>query len=200
MQPSKLMRLLSSNEEDANILSSPSEHADRAGWSPFLGTHSRLGELLGVEPGRRHLCWLERVRWEFVPFSPPPLLLCFLPAERLARLLGTSPQRLKLFRPDHSPTPDTPLSLPSPLLTTSEFTTSGTVCAFDSPALAFLPLKQALRLGAGTASHSSCLKSTSGSPCRHYLSLPRASSVAFNFSCFQKFLLSLEVSLRPFRH
>jgi hypothetical protein len=26
MQPSKLMRLLSSNEDDANILSSPSEH------------------------------------------------------------------------------------------------------------------------------------------------------------------------------
>lgn len=31
MQPSKLMRLLSSNEEDANILSSPSERADWAG-------------------------------------------------------------------------------------------------------------------------------------------------------------------------
>lgn len=30
MQPSKLMRLLSSNEEDANILSSPSECVDRA--------------------------------------------------------------------------------------------------------------------------------------------------------------------------
>lgn len=28
MQPSKLMRLLSSNEEDANILSSPSKYVD----------------------------------------------------------------------------------------------------------------------------------------------------------------------------
>lgn len=32
MQPSKLMRLLSSNEDDANILSSPSEHAGGLGW------------------------------------------------------------------------------------------------------------------------------------------------------------------------
>lgn len=41
MQPSKLMRLLSSNEEDANILSSPSECVDGpGGLFPFPGTHS----------------------------------------------------------------------------------------------------------------------------------------------------------------
>lgn len=53
----------------------------------------------------------------------------------------------RLFCPDPSPSPDTPQSLPYPLLTTSEFTTLGTVCAIDSPALAFLPLNQAPRPG-----------------------------------------------------
>lgn len=39
MQPSKLMRLLSSNEEDANILSSPSEHMNGGlAAASFLGT------------------------------------------------------------------------------------------------------------------------------------------------------------------
>lgn len=51
MQPSKLMRLLSSNEEDANILSSPGE-----GWAaaPFPAPGLRL---CCARPQRRHLCW-----------------------------------------------------------------------------------------------------------------------------------------------
>lgn len=96
---------------------------------------------------------------------PLPTALCFLPAESPG-LLGTSSEGLMLFCPDPSPAPHAPLSLPRALLTTSEFTASGTVCAIDSPALAFLPLKRPLRsgLGHGAAPHSSCLKITPASP------------------------------------
>lgn len=46
MQPSKLMRLLSSNEDDANILSSPSEYL---GGHGLARTHSSLGTSLGSQ-------------------------------------------------------------------------------------------------------------------------------------------------------
>lgn len=46
MQPSKLMRLLSSNEDDANILSSPSEYLRGHG---LARTHSSLGTCLGSQ-------------------------------------------------------------------------------------------------------------------------------------------------------
>ncbi|KAL0597823.1 Mediator of RNA polymerase II transcription subunit 24 [Plecturocebus cupreus] len=38
VQPSKLMRLLSSNEDDANVLSSPSECVGRQHAAPFPGS------------------------------------------------------------------------------------------------------------------------------------------------------------------
>lgn len=147
MQPSKLMRLLSSNEEDANILSSPSECSDGAGQAPpFPGNSLLTGKA----------AW--RSTW------PPASLLVrecvggcpiLLPTAALLSAYGETrgcwglSGRLKLFCPDPSPAPDIPPSLPYPLLITSELITSGTVYTIDSRALVFLPLKQALRPGLG---------------------------------------------------
>lgn len=64
MQPSKLMRLLSSNEEDANILCSPSE---------CVTAHAGL-----QSPGQASWPTVQRGGGKSVPRG---LLLCFLPTE-----------------------------------------------------------------------------------------------------------------------
>lgn len=146
MQPSKLMRLLSSNEEDANILSSPSEHSDGAGQAPpFPGNSLLTGKTAW------HSTWppaslLVRECGGGLSHSAPHCCSAF--CLRTRGCWGLS-GRLKLFCPDPSPAPDIPPSLPYPLLITSELITSGTVYTIDSRALVFLPLKQALRPGLG---------------------------------------------------
>lgn len=73
MQPSKLMRLLSSNEEDANILSSPGECGQGWAAAPSLGTRSpgwaargpSAGILLAVREGMQEFVPLCLVRLLF---------------------------------------------------------------------------------------------------------------------------------------
>lgn len=67
MQPSKLMRLLSSNEEDAN---SPSECVHRSGAGHFL-SWKLLPQLLAPVSSCRHPCWLVREGVAVCPFSSP---------------------------------------------------------------------------------------------------------------------------------
>lgn len=92
MQPSKLMRLLSSNEDDANILSSPSECGDR-GWAgcvlsgssllpeggPALGQRGwvGVGAVLSPRPGRRSSAGVHPSWWPSV-----------VPSSSLSRHLG----------------------------------------------------------------------------------------------------------------
>lgn len=62
MQPSKLMRLLSSNEEDATILSSPSECARRAGGHFLSGELAPAWTALHWPPAAGFLAgWSGRV-------------------------------------------------------------------------------------------------------------------------------------------
>lgn len=108
MQPSKLMRLLSSNEEDANILCSPSECAPAGPGSslpcPRRSAVPRAGVLAGCSEGM----------WQVSPCGP---LLCLLPTES-PKVAVDSPEGLKLPCPDPVPAWGVPLSLPHPLLTT----------------------------------------------------------------------------------
>lgn len=75
MQPSKLMRLLSSNEDDASILSSPSEHLGIMG---LPRTHSSLTSFLDSQ---LMAVWQSRSLHFSVPSGcsdptgPPPLSL-----------------------------------------------------------------------------------------------------------------------------
>lgn len=107
---------------------------------------------------------------------------CFPPPERPGLLW-------KLFCPvqaqGHTVVSSPPLTshqLPS------ESTAWGTVCAVDSPALTFLPLKQALRLEqawAGTWGCSPLFLPKSSPPHPTSLAVPtRAPSVALPFCCF----------------
>lgn len=110
MQPSKLMRLLSSNEEDANILSSPSECVDRARQQlPFW-------ELLPAEslsvlaPAS---LWL--ARGGVVGVCPPlyPTAARF-PALETLEVAVISPSGLELCYPDPSPAQGAQLAPPHP--------------------------------------------------------------------------------------
>lgn len=68
----------------------------------------------------------------------------------------------------------------------SVFTASGTVCAVDSPALTFLPLRQALCWDSGLLPTLPVWRARlpPNLPGCHELSLPRASSAVFEFSRF----------------
>lgn len=106
----------------------------------------------------------QRVCVGSVSHSTPHCAVFYL--SRAQGLLGTSCDGLTLFCPEPSPASGIHTTVPCALLTTSEFTASGTVCAIDSPALAFLPLKQPLGSGLGHRAfpHSSWLKSAPPPP------------------------------------
>lgn len=110
MQPSKLMRLLSSSEEDANILSSPGECA---GPGRNSSRHSDLGGVLREAPHSHLWGRSERARQECVPFG---LLRLLVPTHGDPRVAWVPPAGWKLCPVQAQ---GTGLSLLRPLLPTS---------------------------------------------------------------------------------
>lgn len=125
------------------------------GWATsFLG-NSCLS-YLALVGSYRHPCWLVREGMAVCPILSP-VGWCSVPLERPKVTVGL-PLRIEGPLPGSSPSlghtagPSQPLTYPeveAVIGSPREFIALGTICAVDSPALTSLPLKQALRLGAG---------------------------------------------------